>query len=177
MTDQNLIIPAIAGDGALFPIAKLRAHEIGQKHLAISAFVFAGDRLLIQRRASGKYHSGGQWANTCCSHPHWAETPDHCARRRLREELGLDLDLEARTIFDYRADVGGGLVENERVHVFASQLDDMPAAIEYDPLEVGAVRWEPVDALRREMRDEPDRFTPWFRIYLTNWSALNLPQD
>ncbi len=177
MNDQHLIIPAIAGDGALFPIAKLRAHEIGQKHLAISVFVFAGDHLLIQQRAFGKYHSAGQWANTCCSHPHWEETPEHCARRRLHEELGLSLELKPCSIFDYRAEVGHGLVENERVHVFSGHLTDKSAPVPFDPAEVEAIDWAALDDLRLESAKQPERFTPWFRIYLANWSALNLPRN
>jgi isopentenyl-diphosphate delta-isomerase len=175
MTDQDLIIPAIARDGSLFPIGKLRAHETGQKHLAVSVFVFSKGHLLIQKRARSKYHSGGQWANTCCSHPHWSEQPADCARRRLREELGLDLALHPRTIFDYRADVGNSLTENERVHVFSGHLTDPSAAIPFDPAEVEAVRWAPLEVLRRDSTEHPERFTPWFRIYLANWPALGLP--
>ncbi len=49
-----------------------------------------GDTVLIQRRALGKYHTPGLWANTCCTHPHWDEPPEACALRRLREELGIE---------------------------------------------------------------------------------------
>ena len=66
MTTHPIIIPAIAGDGSLYPVEKLKAHVDGLFHLAISIFVFDGDHLLIQKRASSKYHCGGLWANTCC---------------------------------------------------------------------------------------------------------------
>ena len=88
LDEERTIIPAIAADGSLFPIGKLEAHRLGQKHLAVSVFVFAGEQLLIQRRADGKYHCGGQWANTCCTHPHWGESPADCARRRLMRRGG-----------------------------------------------------------------------------------------
>ena len=60
--DIQILIPAIADDGSLFSVEKMEAHRRGLLHLAVSVFVFAGDEMLIQRRAAGKYHSGGQWA-------------------------------------------------------------------------------------------------------------------
>ena len=68
-----IIIPGINADGSLFPIEKIEAHQRDVHHLAISIFLYAGSQLLIQRRAMGKYHCGGLWANTCCTHPHMNE--------------------------------------------------------------------------------------------------------
>jgi isopentenyl-diphosphate delta-isomerase len=172
--DELLVIPAIAPDGSLFPIGKMEAHRQGQQHLAVSVFVFAGDKLLIQQRADGKYHCGGQWANTCCSHPHWGETPADCANRRLGEEVGLALPLAFRSIVEYQADVGTGLIENERVHVFRGELDETADVSGFDPAEVQAVRWVHPRDLMREADMKPGLFTPWLRIYLQRWSELGL---
>ena len=166
----EIIIPGIAEDGALYPIEKLEAHRRGALHLAISAFVFDGDRLLIQRRAEGKYHCGGLWANTVCTHPHWGEAPRGCAERRLREELGISgLALAPVGVAEYRADVGGGLIEHERVHMFRAEADAERLAPAPDPEEVAETRWVARDALRAEIAAEPTRFTPWFRIYVERW--------
>ncbi|WP_425494016.1 NUDIX domain-containing protein [Hoeflea alexandrii] len=89
MNTHPIIIPAIAGDGSLYPVEKLKAHVDGLFHLAISIFVFDGEHLLIQKRASSKYHCGGLWANTCCSHPYWDEPIDRCARRAVARRAGL----------------------------------------------------------------------------------------
>lgn len=51
-----------------FPVDKLQAHVDNIPHVAISIFIFNGERLLLQKRASTKYHSAGLWANTVCSH-------------------------------------------------------------------------------------------------------------
>ena len=174
MLDERLVIPAIAADGSLFPIGKMEAHRQGQKHLAVSVFVFAGDKLLIQRRAESKYHCGGQWANTCCSHPHWGETPAQCASRRLGEEVGLALPLAFRSIVEYQADVGAGLIENERVHVYRGDLAEDADLGGFDPAEVQEVRWVRTAELIDEAAREPGRFTPWLRIYLDRWSELAL---
>ena len=163
---DRTIIPAIGRDGAMFPIDKLDAHRTGQKHLAVSVFVFSGDRLLIQQRAAGKYHCAGQWANTCCTHPHWGESPLACANRRLREELGITgLSLHGRGQIEYRADVGGGMVEHELVDLFVARTDSAPE-LTPDRAEVMPTRWIEPAALRHEIEHAPERFTPWLRIYL-----------
>ena len=84
----TVTIPAWV-DGVLTPVEKLEAHLKGLRHKAVSVFVIAGGEVLIQRRALGKYHTPGLWANTCCTHPEWGETAAACAVRRLREELGI----------------------------------------------------------------------------------------
>ena len=114
---QSIMIPAIAPDGSLYPIEKLAAHQEGQFHLAVSIFVFCGEDLLIQKRALSKYHCGGLWANTCCTHPFWQEDLATSAHRRLREEMGFDVALSATNLVDYAADVTNGLREWERVQV------------------------------------------------------------
>jgi isopentenyl-diphosphate Delta-isomerase len=166
-------IPAIGADGVLYPIEKLAAHRQGQLHLAVSVFVFRGPDLLIQQRAAGKYHCAGLWANSCCSHPHWGEAVAASAARRLREELGLALPLTATAQLDYEAGVTDDLIECERVHVFRGEapagLAPMP-----DPAEVAAIRWARPEALRAEAIAAPDRFAPWFRIYLQRWGELGL---
>jgi isopentenyl-diphosphate delta-isomerase len=174
LDEERAIIPGIADDGSLFPIGKLEAHRLGQKHLAVSVFVFAGERLLIQRRADGKYHCGGQWANTCCTHPHWNESPADCARRRLMEEVGLALSLQACAIVDYRAEVNNGLIEDERVHVFRGDVAAPFDVTGFDRREVQELAWVEQAALRRMVAADPARFTPWIRIYLDRWSELSL---
>ena len=171
---EPIIIPAIAEDGRLFPIEKMHAHRAGQHHLAISVFLFSGDELLIQRRAAGKYHCGGQWANTCCSHPHWGEAPRASALRRLGEELGIAVPLFETGIVDYRADVGDGLIEHERVHVFRGTSDKRDLSFRLDPEEVAETRWITLSDLHDWMARDPDALTPWFRIYLSRWNDLHL---
>lgn len=170
-----IIIPAIAADGSLYPVEKLQAHREGLQHLAISVFVFDGDLLLLQKRASTKYHCGGLWANTCCSHPHWLETVEACAERRLSEELGFTLPLTRRDTVEYAADVGQGLRENERVTLFTAQADSRTLVVRPNPEEVDAVRWIAPASLHREVAARPQDFTPWFRIYLDRYPDLRFP--
>ena len=153
-------------DGVLTPVQKLEVHQRGLRHMAVSVFVRAGSMVLIQRRALGKYHTPGLWANTCCTHPRWGEDPGDCATRRLREELGISgLALRFAERVEYRAEVGGGLVEHEVVDIFVA---DAPSGLGLhpDPDEVCDTRWVALAVLEAEARQTPEQFTPWLRIYL-----------
>lgn len=172
----TITIPGIAKSGELYPIEKLTAHRGGGVlHLAISVFVFSQGRLLIQQRASGKYHSGGLWANTCCTHPGWGEDLEAAAHRRLREELGFGVpELHQRAIIEYQAKVAEDLWERERVHIFEYATSDALERLQPAPGEVIATRLIEPEELRAEITLEPQRFAPWFRIYMERWEELNL---
>ncbi|MEM8787829.1 MAG: isopentenyl-diphosphate Delta-isomerase [Pseudomonadota bacterium] len=151
-------------DDRLTPVDKLEVHRRGLRHPAISVFVIDGDRTLLQRRALGKYHTPGLWANACCTHPHWGEPPAACAVRRLREELGITgVRLREGPEIEYRAAVGDGLTEHECVTVFT--VHGRPT-VEPNPAEVMATQWIRLSHLQDEIAQTPDRFTPWLKIYL-----------
>ena len=159
-------------DGRLVPVDKLDAHRRGLRHKAVSVFVVRGSKLLIQQRAAAKYHTPGLWANTCCTHPGWAEAAAECATRRLREELGITgLSLAHRDVIEYRADVGGGLIEHEVVDLFLA-VAPPDLEISPDPDEVMAVDWVDIFALSAAALRHPERYTPWLRIYLAQYRDL-----
>jgi isopentenyl-diphosphate delta-isomerase len=167
--DHDPVVLVDTDDVAIGTAGKLDAHRRGLKHRAISALIrnSAGE-LLLQRRATGKYHSGGLWANACCSHPYPDERPLDAARRRLKEEMGIACPLEPMFIVHYKAPVSGGLTENELVHVFGGSYDGPVAP---DPAEVGEWRWLTLDALDRDMRARPEAYTVWFRKYFAEHHA------
>lgn len=158
-------------DGTLMPVDKLEVHERGLRHKAVSVFVQAGDKVLIQQRAAGKYHTPGLWANTCCTHPFWGEASEICAIRRLDEELGITGAAPVwRQRVEYRADVDGGMVEHEVVDIYtAAASETLP--VRPNPAEVQAVRWVARADLDAEVADRPALFTPWLRIYLRDHAA------
>ena len=168
-TEQVVLVDE--ADAEVGTLEKQRAHVEGRLHRALSVFVFnrEGD-VLLQRRAGTKYHSGGQWTNTCCSHPRPGDAVAAAARRRLREEMGFECELSPAFAFTYRADVGGGLVEHEFDHVFVGRWEGSPAP---DAAEVEDWRWASLDDLARDAALRPEAYTPWFRMVLADprWRA------
>ncbi|MEM6711216.1 MAG: isopentenyl-diphosphate Delta-isomerase [Pseudomonadota bacterium] len=173
---QPILIPAIAEDGSLFPIEKMEAHLQGQLHLAISVFVFSPKgELLIQRRAASKYHCGGMWANTCCSHPNWQEEVSAAADRRMDEELGVYVHLNKIGVVEYRAAVGQGLIEHERVHMFSGTADPASLALKPNPDEVDETRWVSLAWLKTAIEKTSEDFSPWFKLYVERWQDVWAP--
>lgn len=163
--DRRDMIPAWV-DGKLVPVEKMQVHMDGLRHKAVSVFVMNRDKVLIQRRALSKYHTPGLWANTCCTHPLWNEVPEVCAIRRLEEELGIvGLYPSFRDQVEYRADVGGDMIEHEVVDIFLAEAP-LDLKLDLNPDEVMDTRWISFYDLAAEVTRHPDRFTAWLKIYL-----------
>ena len=162
--NSDMVVLVDSDDAATGTMEKLEAHRQGALHRAISVFIFDDEgRVLLQKRHKGKYHSKGQWANACCSHPAPDELPFAAARRRLREEMGFETTLRFLFRILYCADVGNGLVEHEFVHVFAGHYD---GPVRPDPAEAEGYQWLTFDDLLQAVEREPQAFAPWLRIYL-----------
>lgn len=141
---------------------KLPAHESGALHRAFSIFVWdSNNRVMLQRRALEKYHSGGLWTNTCCSHPRPGESTDAAAHRRLQEEMGFDCPLKHAFHFIYRAELDHGLTEHEFDHVYLGTYDGAPILNKEEACDW---RWIGADALDAEIMAQPELFTVWFKI-------------
>jgi len=139
---------------------KLEVHQKGLLHRAITVYVFSSDhRLLLQQRASGKYHCGGLWSNTTCGHPYPQESTQHAAERRLFEEMGLRLTLQPMFELSYRLPLSNGLIEHEYGHVYFAISDALP---EVNPEEADGWRYGTLAEIEQEMQSHPERFTPWF---------------
>lgn len=162
------MIPAWV-NGTLTPVDKLEVHQKGLKHKAVSVFVMDGKNVLIQRRALSKYHTPGLWANTCCTHPNWNEDAGSCAVRRLDDELGIKgVHPVYRDQLEYRADVGGGLIEHEVVDLFVAPACETTLVMDLNPEEVMETRWVDIYDLAAEVARHPDAYTPWLQIYLAD---------
>ena len=140
---------------------KLQVHREGRLHRAFSIFVFNSDnQMLIQQRNRNKYHSGGLWANTCCSHPRAGERLAEAAHRRLKEEMGFDCELTEIFSFIYKTGFDNGLIEHELDHVFAGTYD---GEIKPNPEEAEAVEWIGLDELEGDLENQPGKYAYWFK--------------
>lgn len=160
---MDMVVLVNEQDVELGVMEKMEAHRQGLLHRAFSVFIFnARGEMLLQQRALHKYHSGGLWTNTCCSHPLPGEDVASAAVRRLNEEMGLDrITLIPSGSFIYKANLDHGLTEHEFDYVFYGISDRDP---KINPLEVADFRWINTSDLRRELQEQPELFTAWFRI-------------
>jgi len=141
---------------------KMQAHREAKLHRAFSVFVFNNKgELLIHQRALEKYHSGGLWTNTCCSHPREGETVLEAGHRRLQEEMGFDCALQPAFTFTYKAELDNELTEYEFDHVLIGRYDAEP---DINPDEVADWKYVSLDRLRADISLHPELFTVWFKI-------------
>lgn len=149
-------------DMELGVMEKMEAHEKALLHRAFSVFIF-NDRheLLLQQRAIGKYHSGGLWTNTCCSHPRPGEAVADAALRRLQEEMGFETPLYKAFDFTYKAPFSNGLTEHEFDHVF---IGTYVGTVEPNLEEVESYAYYSLASIDEMLQKNPDDFTVWFHI-------------
>lgn len=143
---------------------KLSVHQRGLLHRAFSVFIFnSKDELILQQRAEEKYHSAGLWSNTCCSHPVAGEEISNTIRRRMKEEMGLQCEVDFKFKFIYEIQFENGLTEHEYDHVYFGESDDIPVP---DPAEVKDWRYISLEGLRKEISLNPQDFSEWLKICL-----------
>jgi isopentenyl-diphosphate delta-isomerase len=149
-------------DEPIGSMEKLEAHQKGLLHRAFSIFLFNNDgHLLLQQRASGKYHSPSLWTNTCCSHQREGESNIEAGNRRLGEEMGIETKLNEAFSFTYKADMKNGLTEHEYDHVLFGTVNDDPKP---NPKEVQAWAYIPMNVIEQDIETNPERYTAWFKI-------------
>ena len=149
-------------DNVVGAAEKIDAHKDPKLHRAFSIFIFnSRGELLIQRRAEGKYHCPGMWANTCCGHPRPGESLEGAAHRRLREEMGFDARMEKAFSFIYKSEFENGLTEMEFDHVFVGKWNGTP---DLNPGEAADYKWISRDVLEEDIIKNPGIYTTWFKI-------------
>ena len=160
---SDLLILVDENDREQGTATKQEAHTQGLLHRAFSVVLLRSTNddveLLLTQRAFEKYHSGGLWTNSCCSHPRSGENLGQAVIRRVQEELGASIEAPFEIgSFVYRADFENGLVEHEYDHVSIAWFEGVCAP---DPTEVASIRWITCADLKRELESFPERFTAW----------------
>lgn len=146
----------------------------GILHRAFSVFLFndAGE-LLLQQRSAAKPLWPLFWSNSCCSHPRRGESVEAAARRRVREELALECQVDFLYKFEYQARFADVGAEHELCWVFAGTAAGDPAA---NPDEIAAWRWVGPAELTAEIAAQPHSFTPWLKLEWAQISTHHLPR-
>ncbi|MFA5381723.1 MAG: isopentenyl-diphosphate Delta-isomerase [Candidatus Micrarchaeia archaeon] len=145
---------------------KQKAHLEGKLHRAFSILVFNSKKeLLIHKRESSKYHSGGLWTNTVCSHPKPKEKIEDAVHRRLKEEMGFDTELKEIGQFIYKTKIKD-LTEHELDYVFLGFSDKKPNP---DPKEIEDYMYLSLEDLKKDMKINPNKYTFWFKIIIKDY--------
>ena len=154
-------------DNQIGLMPKMEAHLKGKLHRAFSIIIFNSDRkILLQKRASTKYHTPNLWSNTCCSHQREDEDNIDAGKRRLNEEMGFVTNLYNFSSFIYRVEFSNGLIEHENDHIMLGIFDGTPKP---NPNEVDEWKWIDIDILVEDMQINPDHYTAWFMIIMNNY--------
>lgn len=162
MVKQENVILVDQEDKVLGIMEKMEAHRKGLLHRAFSIYLFnSKGQILLQKRAGSKYHSGGLWTNTCCSHPRPEESIEDAARRRLKEEMGIETQLNEICSFTYKVELDKGMTEHELLHVFTGSYEKEP---QINPEEAEGWGYFDVPFILKDMHNNPDKYTEWFRI-------------
>lgn len=167
-SEREDLILVDSADNEIGYLSKAECHDgDGLLHRAFSVFIFDADgRLLLQQRGNEKRLWPGYWSNSCCSHPRKGESMSYATSRRLREELGIDVDLEYVYQFQYQASYGKHGSEHELCSVYLGRCMEF---VRPNATEIEAIRFIPIDGLKSEMKKTPDSFTPWF---IQEWERL-----
>lgn len=145
-------------------LEKLLVHQLGLLHRAFLVFIFnSKGELLLQQRADVKYHSGGLWTNTCCSHPQYGEEISWAIERRLNEELGMSCKTDFAFSFIYKTRLENGLTEHEFDHVYFGMSDDLPVP---EKSEVQNWSYIILENLEQEILYHPEKYTECLKICL-----------
>lgn len=169
-TEREKVVLVDETDRAMGVMEKLAAHQQGLLHRAFSVFIFNEQgELLLQQRASHKYHGAGLWTNTCCSHPQWGEPVLSAAKERLDFEMGLQCPLVFSHAFTYKAAVENGLTEHEYDHVFVGHSNDQP---HINTAEVQDFKWCSMEETLTDILQNPHQYTQWFQMALPSLADI-----
>ena len=173
ISDSEEVILVDQSDNPVGTMEKMEAHRKGVLHRAFSIFLFNDSgEMLLQKRASAKYHTGGLWTNACCSHPRANETMQEALQRKLMQEMGITCPVKKAFSFTYRAELADGLTEHEYDHVFYGYFNEAPRP---NPEEVQDWKYMPVEALEKDIAMNPERYTPWFKIVVPKMLKYAVP--
>src|SRR5690606_15671056 len=159
---EELVVLVNENNEKIGLMPKLEAHQKALLHRAFSVFILNDkNELMLQQRAADKYHSPLLWANTCCSHQREGETNIEAGNRRLQEEMGFNTQLKELFSFIYKAPFDNGLTEHELDYVMIGYYNQEPTI---NPDEVEAWKWMDIDEVRKDIQQNPDIYTAWFKI-------------
>jgi isopentenyl-diphosphate delta-isomerase len=134
----------------------------GTLHRAFSIFIFNDHQeLLLQKRSTQKLLWPDFWSNSCCSHPRQSQKTDFAARRRLKEELGIETDLIYLYTFQYHARFGSIGSERELCAVYIGKSNE---PVRHNKNEISVCKYVKIESLTADLVNNPGVYTPWLQL-------------
>ncbi len=129
-------------------------------HRGFSIFIFNNKgQVLLQKRSKKKKTWPSFWSNSCCGHPKLNESNIDAAKRRVKFELGLEVNkiYEILPNFSYKVEEDE-IVENEICPVLIGFSIQKPN-INKD--EVENIKWINWNEFIIDIRENPEKYSPW----------------
>ncbi len=147
-----------------------KAHQgEGLLHRAVATFLFnQKGELLITKRSKFKKLWPCYWDASCCTHNREGEDYVKTGERRLPEELGIKCKLKFLLKFKYSAKYKKIGSENEMCALLVGKLSNSQE-IKPDPKEVEDFKWIRIEKLLKEIKKNPQKYTPWLKIALKEY--------
>ncbi len=165
-TDNEILEILDYEDNVIGTACRAEIHKQGLMHRAVHIFLFnkAGE-IYVQKRSQFKDRYAGKLDSSAAGHVEPGETYRRTAVRELREEIGIDA--EVNEIFRVGA---SKITDNEHVALFRSSTDQEPVP---NPDEVQWGKFIEPEKLTQMMNKTPEDFVPAF-IFL--WSEFKRMQ-
>lgn len=158
-TSKNDLIKVDFNDVCIGYGSKEELHSLPILHKAFSVFIYHNGKMLIQKRNTNKYHSGGLWTNACCSHFRDGQNEADCVSERLEEELGISATPNYLSKFIYYHQFSDNLFEYEYDHIYTLDYD---GKFFINPEEIEEIKWVDFKELMRDIVENPAKYTVWF---------------
>lgn len=138
-------------------------HRAGDWHRAVHVWLMNGrGEVLIQKRSATVDLFRGHWDVSLAGHVRSLEENRGAARRELKEELGVDAELdELKLLGTVRSELRDGANrENQFVDVYVLRRELEVRAMERQTSEVAEVEFVSQEKLQRLLRGRARRFVP-----------------
>ncbi|OGH17899.1 MAG: isopentenyl-diphosphate delta-isomerase [Candidatus Levybacteria bacterium RIFCSPHIGHO2_02_FULL_37_10] len=158
---EEYVVLVDKNNNVLGTAPKLESHNKDTPlHRAFSLFLFSSKgEILLQQRSKNKKTWPLIWSNSCCGHPKLNETNTNAVKRRVKFELGIELN-EVHEIlpdFSYKAEMDG-IVENEICPVFIGFTDNKPVI---NKEEIENIKWVEWNDFLNTIKQKPGTYSVW----------------